>query len=304
MYFMLHFLRTLSKMASNSQKVSIITSAVRSLTKTGTAAILAGALVLTSGIALSDAQPQIQHAAARRIVVRPTVVKKAVQPAKRAPVLLPLVDQQDIKQVHRVIADRVFRALPAKCRNTLKDFYVEYDNPQNRGLAGETIMIIAGNVPDTEFAALIIHECGHIIDLGAMRGTQEAGGTEFADGKKPIFADDPSVQFYRLSWDSAKTIKQTSAKTDFVSGYAMSDAFEDFSESFAFYMLQRAEFERLSQKSPILKAKYKFFENMLSKPAPVAIGTFVRGTGIPWDVTKLPYSWTQTVAADAGHASH
>ncbi len=246
------------------------------------------------------------HAAPTEISVRgttkPSTSQKSVVPLKRAPVLLPIVDQKDILPRHRLLADSTLRALPSLCRDTLKEFYVDYTSPESRGLAGEHIMIIAGVDPktgkeigDKEFQALIVHECGHIIDLGSERGTVAGGGTEFSDGQKPIFADDHSVDFYRISWTDSKTKRNGARAGQFVSGYALSDPFEDFAETFSYFVLQHNDFQRLAAKNPVLRAKYDFMATLLTGQPVIATGTYVRNTKEPWDVTKLPYEWIPTV---------
>ena len=153
-------------------------------------------------------------------------------------------------------------------------------------------MIVTGNVPDKEFMALIIHECGHVTDLGGLHGTDVSRPTMFADGSTPIYGDDPSAAFYEISWLSPVMMQPNMTDEDFVSGYAKSDPFEDFAESFAYYVLQQKEFARLAKQNPILRAKYDFMAKVVFVGSPqIAEGTSKRGTRAPWDVTKLPYVW-------------
>ncbi len=231
------------------------------------------------------------HSAARTR----TVVKKVIKaPVHKAPEsLLRVVRQEDIRLKHQLIADQVLRSLPSQCRDSLQNFYVNYDrNAANRGLGGESTIIIMGSVPDDEFRALLIHECGHVTDLGGLRGTPNGGTTNFFDGATPIVANDPSVAFYALSWLSPTEHQPGTKNTDFVSGYAASDPFEDFAETFAYYTLQKDAFQKLAAKNPILKAKYDFMEKVVfAGNAPIAKGQYVPGKKVPWDVTKLPYVW-------------
>lgn len=219
--------------------------------------------------------------------------KIVVPPKHRAAAILPVVDQDDIRVNQRMLADQVLRALPSFCRDHLQNFYVLYEkNPKNRGLGGESTIIITGNVPDKEFMALLTHECGHVTDLGGIRGNPDSGETAFRDGNTPIYADDPSIRFYQISWLSATQRRKNAKDTDFVSGYAASDAFEDFAEAFAYYALQQKEFKRLAAKNPVLRAKYNFMEQVVfAETGPIANGSHIRGKRVPWDVTKLPYTW-------------
>jgi hypothetical protein len=46
---------------------------------------------------------------------------------------------------------------------------------------------------------------------------------------------------------------------DFVSGYSMTNKYEDFAESLTYYILHNNDFLEKSKKSQILKEKYNFF---------------------------------------------
>jgi hypothetical protein len=270
------------------RKIAIMTGATLLLVLPSFSAAIDGILTVSAPAASPVVQAPI-HAAAEP-------VKKKVTPKHHASAsgLLPVVDHDDIEERHRLLADNTLRSLPSQCRDNLRSFYVNYElNAKNRGLGGADTIIIVGNVPDAEFRALLIHECGHVTDLGGFRGTPSAGMTEFFDGNEPIYANDPSVAFYRISWDSATQRKADATKAGFVSGYAMSDPFEDFAESFAFYVLQKKEFARLAKKNKSIAAKHKWFETNLATALPktLASGKFTRGAKEPWDVTKLPYTW-------------
>jgi len=222
-----------------------------------------------------------------------TVKKVAVTPKSAAAALLPVVDQKDIQLHHRELADKVLRALPSFCRANLKNFYVNYDkNASNRGLGGASTIIIVGTVPENEFRALLVHECGHVTDLGGLRGSPVSPQSSFYDGNTPIYQNDPSLAFYQISWLTPIIYQPNMREVDFVSGYATSNPFEDFAETFTFYALQKTEFQRLARTNPVLKAKYDFMERVVFSGTPdVALGTFTRGARVPWDTTMLPYLW-------------
>lgn len=264
------------------------------------AAILATILLLSSGLSGSIA---VESQTARDLHMA-APAKKVVIPKHRAAVLLPVVDQQDILPNHRLIADNTLRALPSACRDNLKNFYVTYDpTTENRGLGGASTIIIMGVVQksdpkkptliaDREFRGLLVHECGHIVDLGGLKGTVAGGLTAFFDANEPIFGNDPSLGFYRISWTSAVAMKDDAKNSWFVSDYAKSDSFEDFAETFAFFVLQQKEFKRLAAKNPVLKAKYDWMqEHVFAGEPQLADGRYVRGKKAPWDVTKLAYIW-------------
>jgi len=215
-------------------------------------------------------------------------LRRQVTPRRR---LLPVVDQPDIALRHRLIANEVLRALPDRCRSSLTDFYVRYDQPENRGLAGKSILILNGNVPDDEFRALLIHELGHVVDLGCLQGSAAGGGTPFVDGTEAIFADDPSVGYYRISWTAGTQQRLGTAEDDFVSGYAASDPFEDFAEGFAYFVLQNAAFRDRAKRNRPLALKYRWFAQYFGTTFSVATGTEPWTGRVPWDSTKLSYEW-------------
>jgi hypothetical protein len=248
--------------------------------------MVARASVLTS--------TSVLHAAAPRFTVQTAINKSVVAPVHKASSrLLPVVDQEDILPRHRILADKVLRALPRHCRDNLENFYVNYDkNALNRGLGGERTIIIIGTVPDREFMALLIHECGHVADLGGLRGSELGGATNFYDGNTPIYGNDPSVAFYALSWISPVLNQPGTKDTDFVSGYAAADPFEDFAEAYAFFALQKEAFKKLAEKNRVLKAKYDFMDQVVfTEGETVAKGQYIPKKNVPWDVTKLPYLW-------------
>jgi hypothetical protein len=249
---------------------------------------LAFALTLLGGILVTELMIARAKAPASQFLHNAAVTR-----GHPAAGLLPVANQPDIQLKQRTLADKVLRALPEGCRQSLANLYVNYDkNPSNRGLGGASVIIVAGRVPDAEFMALLTHECGHVIDLGWLKGTSASGKSNFLDGNSPIWNDDPSVEFYEIGWVTSSIQQPGLTEADFVSGYAMSDPFEDFAESFAFFALHKKEFARLATKNANLKAKYDFMQKyVFTGSDTVADSKFIRGNKAPWDVTKLPYVW-------------
>jgi len=236
----------------------------------------------------------------RRIVSRAAASPTVVPKAKPSTTLLAAIDQPDIERTHKMIANDVLMSLPPKCRNTLKNFYVKYEKQKSRGLAGKTVMILDGTVPDEEFRALFVHESGHNFDLGCMQGTASAGKSAFSDGNEAIYKDDPSVDFYKISWITSSVQRSNSNPEDFVSGYANSDIYEDFAETFAYFVLHNNEFALRAQDNVKLAAKYIWMRDVLfdGTVPHIADGRDPFTGKLPWDITKLKYSWLaeQTVA--------
>lgn len=206
------------------------------------------------------------------------------------PALLPAVVQADITPHHQKLADRVLRALPSGCRDNLRNFYVQYTNVKNRGLGGKTTIIIAGNVPDEEFVGLLIHECAHVIHSN-LGGNSTAGVSSFADGNTPFYADSPMVSFFSINWLKEGILQPDAEKKDFISGYAQSDVFEDFAETFAMYILHRSAFEKRALTNPSIAAKLEWMNaNLPTGGNLLGTSRYTWESGVPWDITKLAYT--------------
>ncbi len=161
-----------------------------------------GAIIAKNDIPASDTPNQaIERPAAPRIRKAVSTTSKRLrtslvaQAAANTPTIRPVLDQSDITLNHRRIAEEVLRRMPSKCDGTLEKFFVRYDNPAQRGLAGKSTIILTGNVSDDEFRALLAHEYGHVMDLGCLQGTSRSGASAFRDGGDLIYNDDASVSF-------------------------------------------------------------------------------------------------------------
>ncbi len=97
-----------------------------------------------------------------------------------------------------------------------------------------------------EVSKVLVHEIGHMIDIYAFR--------------KNLKRADPSEDFYRISWKDATTIKAGIPQKSFVSGYASTNQYEDFAESFTMYIFHNKEFLKRSEDNDYLKRKYNFLK--------------------------------------------
>ncbi len=170
-------------------------------------------------------------------------------------------DQIALSKIKRTI-DRTISALPSEHTQELKDLSVLNKNHVSRGMANsEKIILHVGTVGNQkELVAVLIHEIGHNVDLGLIRGKSRIP-SEFSDEGNPIYTDDKSLDFYRISWKNEQKQKHTSERKDFVSGYAASDPFEDFAESYLFYRLHGDKFRAAMSQSTALRKKYYFMRN-------------------------------------------
>ncbi|MCF7917996.1 hypothetical protein K9L27_03295 [Candidatus Gracilibacteria bacterium] len=183
--------------------------------------------------------------------------------------------------------------LPPLHTAQLKNIEIRNQTNVSRGMANSQTLILHSASIETsdELISVFVHEMGHIVDLGVLKSLN-GGATEFRDGNTPIFEDDKSVDFYRISWAGATATKPESQRKDFVSGYSMTNCFEDFSESYVFYRLHGEKFRALSEKSEALNQKYNFFKEVVFEGAEFQIGTpLVAGFDANiWDATRLNIS--------------
>ncbi len=219
--------------------------------------------------------------------------------ASASQAILPVTSHPDIRADHQMLLSQTLRALPGQCRTSLRNLYVRYDRPEQRGLAGKGTIILSGNVRSAELRALFIHEFGHITDLGCLTGSPESGPSAFRDGPETVFRNDPSANFYGISWLQETTRKPESSPEDFVSGYAAKDAFEDFAETFAYFVLQPEAFRTRAEENDTLRRKREWMQaNVFRDHTPFASGKPWDG-GLPWDVTKLRYTVVYSPHASA-----
>jgi hypothetical protein len=157
---------------------------------------------------------------------------------------------------------KTLKAMPEETTGQLKNLTLYFTPDGRRGLGGgSTIILRCQNISDGELASVLVHELGHIQDTGVMKGNYWVKESEFKDGKSSIYQDDPSLGFYRLSFSNETTLKKSATEDDFVSGYAMTDPFEDFAETYNFYVLHGENFRTIMKDNNILRKKYIFMRD-------------------------------------------
>jgi hypothetical protein len=159
---------------------------------------------------------------------------------------------------------KTFQLIPADTINKVKNLTLYFNSNGRRGLGGgSTIILRCQNVTDSELVSVLIHELGHIKDTGVMQGDFWAGESEFHDGKNKIYNNDQSLEFYRISFENEKLIKKEHTDLDFVSGYAKTDPFEDFAETYNYYLLHGDNFRKLIKNNQVLEKKYLFMKEKI-----------------------------------------
>lgn len=195
------------------------------------------------------------------------------------------------ENIEETLAD-MFQKFPTTFYSSLSFLTLKTAKDGPRGLAGSNTMILrVSDMPKSEMVGVAIHELGHVVDLGHLKGTSSMA-SNFMDGPTAIPADDVSTRFYALSWLNSKE-KRTASNEEFVSGYALSDPFEDFAETFNYYVLHGSEFKTLAQGNAVLAKKYDFMKTEVFANKEYtqgkSLGTYTSAR--PWDTTILPYSW-------------
>jgi hypothetical protein len=182
--------------------------------------------------------------------------------------------------------------MPSSHVAALKDLEVRNQTHVSRGMANSKKIVIhsASIGQSSELVGVFVHELGHIFDFGVQRG-ENGVKSSFFDGEKPIFADDPSVQFYQLSWQDTKARRGESRRVDFVSGYAMSNPFEDFAEHYLFYRLHGEKFRAAMESSRVLQSKYAFFREKVFGGEEFQLDKSGRAFvhGVIWDATLVAH---------------
>lgn len=194
---------------------------------------------------------------------------------------------------------QVLTKLPTHHFNSLKNIVLDLDPKAHRGLGGSELVIIRStNIDTKEFYSVLIHELGHTTDLGSLRETESIFESEFSDNQKPIYEGDPSLIFYRINWENEITRKRDSKNEDFVSGYAITDPFEDFAESYVYYVLHNKEFKMKARYNRRLMEKYLFMKYDVFNGQEFNTGEEdLKKVNIrPWDITKLNYNLEEFLA--------
>ncbi|MFH0820266.1 MAG: putative zinc-binding metallopeptidase [Candidatus Peregrinibacteria bacterium] len=188
----------------------------------------------------------------------------------------------------------VLAHLPQDHVASLANVILDFDPQAYRGLGGKKMVILRANMEQGELIGVLVHELGHNVDLIALDSAKAAMASGFKDGATLVYLGDLSLDFYRISWMDEQTLKKTMGNLDFVSGYAMTDPFEDFAETYAYYVLHNQDFKAKVSTSAPLYAKYRFMKYRVFKGVEFDTGDAkVETLSRPWDVTILPYKLEQ-----------
>ena len=150
------------------------------------------------------------------------------------------IDSDILDRLKEIIHSSYFQS-----KVTPLNLVLDSERQEPRGqVVGNKLILSTAISSDSEQLKVFVHELGHIVDVFYL--------------KKGLFSD-PSDVFYNISWESFNTKKRGQKIVDFVSGYALSNKYEDFAESFAFYVFHNEDFAARAKKNTILQKKYDFF---------------------------------------------
>ncbi len=191
--------------------------------------------------------------------------------------------------------ETALKKMPQGHVDSVDNIILDYDIRAHRGLGGNNMIILRGvNMSTQEMVGVLIHELGHNVDYGYLDAEEKKIKSAFVDGKMPIYESDPSLDFYRISWLSNDQRKRAATNMDFVSGYAMSDPFEDFAEAYTYYVMHNRDFKVRAADSPALYAKYRFMKYEVFNGFEFDTGDgIVKENQRPWDITVLSYDLSQ-----------
>jgi len=137
----------------------------------------------------------------------------------------------------------------------------------NRWLASWTKIYFDFEKIDTneEFKRVMTHEMWHVFDLWYLKSKEKKIVSNFKDWTNKIYADDPSVEFYSLCFETEKKQNWKCETKDFASKYWQTDPFEDFAESFLLFIENNNSFREMANESKIMQKKYTFIKKYFWK---------------------------------------
>lgn len=185
--------------------------------------------------------------------------------------------QEDIKYSYLPIAEVFFynRKILSKIQDMTLLLYKNSYHTRGRMKDGNIHMYNPESLTDSEFLWVLVHEFWHYYDIYSLKWN--------------AFWD-VSQNFYDISWKSVTTIKPWMTSADFVSGYSMTNQYEDFAETYLYYILHNEDFAFKSLSNTSLQKKYDFMRSYVPVGAGVTLSSYSTQDVLPyyWDITKIP----------------
>lgn len=217
--------------------------------------------------------------------------------------------KNDAPERYYELTRRVLSILPREHVEPLRTLVIKYDDESERGLGGRSTIILNAKkkgkpMRDEEFVSVLIHEMGHVTDLGAITAKSKKSRSNFRDHTDVIWNSDPSVDFYSLSWSNETFRLPSVSSRAFTSEYGMSDPFEDFAESYHYYIVHGKEFRFYTYSSPLLKKKYNFLKNEVFGGYEFKTGSLknvINSSHRYWDSTLLAYDLRELLSLEPSY---
>lgn len=180
--------------------------------------------------------------------------------------------------------------IPCHLLQTLYRVEIFEDNTGTypRAMANARIIKVRKDaIDDPEMVNVLIHELGHVVDLGGLESKDFQYVSRYKDGAKVFYEDDPSLLFYEISWTpSGKKMDMNSL--DFAGGYGSTDMFEDFAECFLLYQKHGNYFKQLAISNESMRKKYEFFKEHVFEGKEFSTGLTYPDISIRyWDITRI-----------------
>ncbi len=134
-------------------------------------------------------------------------------------------------------------------RDTLWSFPLTVDvhRMSPRGQMSNESVTLSGRIKSSsEMAKVLVHELGHMIDIYLLR--------------KNADTSDPSKIFYAISWKEPTVLHSGMSSHSFVSGYAATNQYEDFAETFTMYIFHNSALAERALSSSALQKKFDFLK--------------------------------------------
>lgn len=177
--------------------------------------------------------------------------------------------------------------------DSLDKVVIHSDSKLRRGLANASVIYVRC-LPDLEeYLNVLVHEIGHVIDLGYLVDNQDSSNSQFKDFNQFVKVADSSYKFYSISWKTNKEHNKRVITKDFVSIYASEDPFEDFAESFMLYVRYPEKFAQYAQESDYIMKKYIFIRDNIFEGEngldinPVILSSFELEQNRLYDATQI-----------------
>lgn len=184
--------------------------------------------------------------------------------------------------------ERAMENIPCELLLGLQKVSVFHNPERPRAMSSSRHLYIRNDLFDLpEAEKVLIHELAHIVDLSGIRSERYREKSAFVDGNAIIYADDKSVEFYEISWKGNTSWQPGITLDDFVTGYAATDPFEDFAESFLLYIKNGNLFREIAKQSPALQKKYDFLKEQVFSEKEFFTGDTLYANIQYWDATKL-----------------